>query len=171
MTIIQEAQLPAPSPYVELFDLDTTNIGGGNIFHFTQYLNSASLIIWQTNAYAPVPIQVQGFEWNATTASPPTPTMTISNVQKVILPYIISLGDLVGAKVTRWRTFAKFLDQGTNPDPTQFWKDTYLIQQKTTHDKNNIQYALCSPMDRPGLMLPLRQILKDQGFPGVARSQ
>jgi lambda family phage minor tail protein L len=171
----QELQMFSMSAYVELFDIDTTVIGGGTVYRFTPQSYSAANITWKGNTYTAFPIDVTGFEWSGTSNAPPTPTLTVSNVNKFLLAAVLSLGDLVGAKVTRWRTFQKFLDGQATPDPNaHFTPDIYLIDQKTTHNKEIIQWSLISPMDRQGLMLPKRQILKDEVsssdiyFPGVA---
>lgn len=175
ITFDQEIQSFTTSGYVELFDLDTTVIGGSTIYRYVPQNFSTTAITWQTNTYTPFPIEATGYEWNGTTTAPPKPTLTISNAHKFLLAAVLSLGDLVGAKVTRWRTFSRFLDGQSDADPSaHFIPDVFLIDQKQTHNKQIIQFTLISPMDRQGLLLPKRQILKDQVsnsdvyFPGVA---
>jgi lambda family phage minor tail protein L len=176
-TFIQETQACVTSGYIELFEIDTTNIGGADVYRFTPESYSASVVLWQGNVYSPFPIQVEGFEWNGSTSAPPKPTLTISNVNKFMLAAVIDLGDLVGAKVTRWRTFKRFLDGQVDADSSaHFPPDRLLIEQKAMHDKTMFQWSLISPMDREGLMLPRRQILKDETsigvyFPGVSRTR
>lgn len=134
-------------------------------------------IKWQGTIYTPFPIETTGFINNGTTAAPAKPTLSVSNANQFLLASVLSLGDLVGAKLTRWRTFSRFLDGQSDADPNaHFIPDVFLIDQKTSHTKNAIQWSLVSPMDRQGMLLPKRQILKDQTtssdvyFPGVART-
>jgi lambda family phage minor tail protein L len=153
-----------PGEYVELFEIDTTVIGGGDIFRFIPMgYESVEFVEWQGEQFRRFPIVVDGFEWNATSQAPPQPTLQLSNVNKFVLAAVISLGDLVGAKVTRWRTYAKFLDLGETPDPNaHFPADIYFIQQKSAHTKQMMEWKLSSALDLPGIRLPRRQILKDQ---------
>lgn len=166
------------SGYIELFDIDLTLIGG-DIFRFVPmtYLTvegtdppvlKSKHVLWQGNAYTPMPIQVTGIEYNGTTEAPPTPTMTVSNINRVFRALIISLGDITGATLTRWRTFEKYLDEGAEADDTQhFPVDMYIINQKTEDSKIQIVYSLKSALDMQHVKIPRRQILRDYGFPGA----
>ena len=174
-TFNQELQSFNQSGYVELFDLDTTNIGGGTVYRYTPHTYTTSNITWRGNLYTAFPIEATGFEWSGTSAAPPKPSLTISQGTTMLFSAVLSLGDLVGAKVTRWRTFSRFLDGQLDADPdAHFVPDVFLIEQKVTHNKLIIQWTLVSPMDRQGLLLPKRQILKDEVsssdvyFPGVS---
>lgn len=177
VTFNQELQNFAQSGYVELFDIDTTVIGGASVYHFVHDNYTSTEILWRGNYYSPFPLEATGFEWSGNTSAPPKPTFVVSNVNQFLLAAVLSLGDLVGAKVTRWRTFQRFLDGQSDADPNgHLPTDVYLIDQKVTHNKSTIQFSLISPMDRQGLMLPRRQILKDPTangvfFPGVARTR
>lgn len=154
--------------YIELFDIDATNIGG-TFTYITPNTNGGNKVVWRGNEYIPCPIEGEGFEINKQ-AAPPRPTIRVSNINKLLLASVISLGDLVGAKVTRWRTFRQFLDGEINADPdAHMAKEIYYIYQKTTHNRSEIAWTLRSNMDFENLQLPGRQILRDKGFPGVAR--
>ena len=90
--------------------------------------NDYGRIKWQNNFYYPFPIQAEGFEYNAV-GTMPTPTVSISNLSPdyssnsfytYIRMQIQSLGDIVGAKFTRIKTFLIYLDgsnfsEGYNP--------------------------------------------------------
>jgi len=77
------------------------------------------------------------------------------------------LGDIVGAKITRIRTFARFLD-ATNffnqtppanffPDPNQeLPRDIYYIDRLANENKNFIQYELAQLFEVEGITLPGR---------------
>ena len=145
-----------------------------------------STIIWQGNTYIPAPIQATGFE-NSSRGTLPTPILSISSQsetgtdQLALLRYeILKLGDIIGAKVTRRRTFAKYLDwanftaatsesrfaelpEGYEPDPNaELPKDIYFIERKTSENKNTIQYQLSSILDLEGIKIPQRTIISDK---------
>jgi len=145
-----------------------------------------STIKWQGNTYIPAPIQATGFE-NSSRGTLPTPILSISSQsetgtdQLALLRYeILKLGDIIGAKVTRRRTFAKYLDwdnftaaisesrlaelpDGYEPDPNaELPRDIYFIERKTAENKNTIQYQLSSILDLEGIKIPRRTIISDK---------
>lgn len=159
------------SAFIELFELDATAIGG-TLYRFTPNVSEAGgSMSFAGNLYTAIPIVTTG--WDFTSAgAPPKPTLSISNVNKTLLSAVISMGDLVGATLTRRRTFERFLDGSAEADGTMFLgPDTYVIEQKTQHNKNLITWQMTSIIDRLGMRIPRRQILKDKGFPGVSRTR
>ena len=81
-----------------------------NITIFNSYL------VWQGKHYYPVPITAEGFE-SSTKGTLPQPTLSIASQsetgvdQLALLKHEIKkFGDIIGSKVTRRRTFAKYLD-------------------------------------------------------------
>lgn len=175
MTINSElSKINQDSGLVELFTLDCSSLGGATYYFTSNYYTDGSVVEWQGNTYTFIPIQSSGWETLGSTnqgaATQPTPSITVSNVNKVLLTAVVSLGNIVGAKVTRYRTFQKFLDGQPSADSTQYvGPDVYYVNQKTTHTKNQITFQLINPIDMPGKQLPARQVLKDglYPFPGV----
>ena len=164
----QALNKPALSEYVEMYILDCSNIGG-SIFRFCPATNNGVAVVYDGNTYSPLPIKTEGWEWSSTGA-PPRPTLTVSNVNKFLQGAVQTLGDIVGAKLTRIRTFKQFIDGQPGADiNAKFPDDVYVVEQKTTHNRLEITWVLSSVIDRPGLRLPRRQILRDKGFPGAAR--
>ncbi len=97
------------SPFVELFTLDATALGG-SVYRFTNHPSeSGGPLSFGGQLYQPLPITSSGWDFTST-GTPPKPTLTVSNVNRTLLADVIGLGDLVGAKVTRIRTYAKYLD-------------------------------------------------------------
>ena len=95
--------------------------------------------------------------------------MRLTNVTKLLLPAVISLGDLVGAKLTRWRTFTKYLDGQPTADPTcYFAPNHYYVEMMTNLDEEYLEWQLASRLDREGIRLPREQVLRDVNSPGVA---
>jgi lambda family phage minor tail protein L len=173
----QIQQLSQPTPWVSLFTLDTSILGGG-VFNFTPniYANGTFLSFSGT-VYTPLPMQFSGWEVMASTSgastSMPRPQIAISNADKTLLSVVVSMGDLVGATFTRIRTFENFLDGQPDANTAQFiGPDLYKVAQKTSHTNVQIIWQLTNPLDLPQAMLPARQVLKDPstlsaGFPGV----
>lgn len=120
-----------PSALVTLFEIDLTDViansGNSGItilegtedgilrFHNNLDLFKTSLT-WQGNEYRLVPITAEGFETNSQ-GSLPTPKLSISVTDegipqlRALKKQIFELGELTGAKVTRIRTFVKYLDE------------------------------------------------------------
>jgi phage-related protein len=76
-------------------------------------------IVWQGNRYSAMPIEAEGFEFSGA-GSIPRPTVTVANITSILSSVINSYDDLIGAKVIRKKTFAKYLDSYcyTNGYPT-----------------------------------------------------
>lgn len=161
-----------PDIYLELFDFDATTIPGGTVSYYTNTPTGgdSSPILWKGNNYFPLPFELSNVDTRGDGTAPNRPTISISNVNQYLLAAVLSLGDLIGMKVIRWRTFYKFTDNGTNADPLMhFPADEWIVTKKMAHSKSGIQFEMSSPLDRPGLRLPRKQILRDKGFPGVSR--
>lgn len=111
--------------------------------------------------YLPMPIEAVGFEW-AGTGKLPRPKLRVSNVGRIPAALVIANGGLEGAEVRRIRTFREFLDDGETPDPTAIMgPEMYVIDRKSTHNKQLVEFELASPMDHQGLRLPRRAMLRD----------
>ena len=144
-----------------------------------------SYVVWQGKTYYPAPIQAEGFE-STSKGVLPRPTLSIASQsqtgsdQLALLKHEIrKLGDIINSKVTRRRTFAKYLDvinfptgpttaspilpDGYEPDPyAELPKDIYFIERKTTENKNVLTYELSSILDLEGIKIPKRVIVSDK---------
>ena len=165
----QAVNSPSPGALVELYQIDASAVGGG-IFNFTPMTNDSTLsVTFGGTLYTALPIETDGWAWSAVGA-PPRPVLRVSNVNKFLHYAVLSMGDLVGAKLIRFRTFNQFLDGGAQADASaRFPDDVYIIEQKTAHNKLLIEWTLSAIVDRGGMRLPRRQILRDKNFPGVAK--
>jgi lambda family phage minor tail protein L len=152
----------APDHLIELYILDTNVIGGGSIdyFHAGTATNRWP-IVFQGITYQPFPIEITGFDRTGQ-GTIPKPKASVSNVQGVISATALQFNDLVGAKFTRKRTFAKFLDGSPTADPTQeFPLDIYYVNQKLNENAQLVEFELTTSFDMIGLSLPSRQILQN----------
>ena len=114
-TITSEIQSLAPSALVELFELDTTVYPDGGVFYFHAGTNKVTQpVVWQGKTYQPLPIEASGFELSSK-GTLPRPRITVANVGGLFSAEVIAHDDLIGCKVTRRRTFARFLDSDNFP--------------------------------------------------------
>lgn len=166
--IKSDVQALAAEALVELFVLDATALGG-SITRFHAGTNQLKVsVVWQGNTYSPMPVQAEGFEYTGK-GKLPRPTMRISNVDGLMGAIVDAYDDLIGAVVTRKRTFAKYLDAvnfpgGVNPsaDPSAaFPDDVYAVNRKSSHTKNVIEFELASSIDVQGVKLPRRIMVQN----------
>lgn len=167
--LTQEAQKLAPDALVELYVLDTTMLtniygvpGQGDVFHFCAGAEHDGPVHFGGVVFAPVPIEATGFEWNGQ-GKLPRPKLKVSNLGGGLaggLTY--QYNDLLGAQVTRIRTFARFLDGGSDADATAtFEPDVFVINRKSHQDKNYVEFELAAAFDQANVRLPRRQVLRD----------
>jgi lambda family phage minor tail protein L len=157
MTIKKDIQRLDPGARVELFDLDATSLGGSISYFHAGTDQSTSAIVWQGHSYLPWPVQASGFEYNGR-GQLPTPRMKIANVGGLITALNLAYDDLVGAKLTRKRTFARYLDGEPAADPTAgFPDDVFYVDRKVSENKVFVEYELGSALDVHGVKIPIRQ--------------
>lgn len=177
MSIRADIQSLGTSALIELFVLDTSELPGGSIQRFHAGTNGLlQPITWQEEVYQPLPITAEGFDVTAKGATP-RPKMTVANVNGIFSAEVKQFNDFVGCKLTRKRTFAKYLDgvnfpDGENPtaDPNQhFPDDIWFVERKMSETRHVIQFELASAFDLQGTKLPGRQIIKNS-CPWVYRS-
>lgn len=163
MSIEQDVKQPVTSAYVELFDIDCTNIAGiGVVYRLTPNVNNGSNVLFGGDTYIPYPIQITDYSQKIDGA-PARPRLNISNINKVFGILSFSFEDLIGAKVTYYRTFADYLGQPTkiSASPLKF-----EIARKTAHNMTGMSFELRSHLDKERAVLPKRQMLK-RDFPGL----
>jgi len=188
---VSELQKINPSSIIELFTLtlDNTLHGSTDVQRFhagTNKLDNTD-IIWQGNTYQKFPCQAEGFEFDGASKSIPRPIFTISNILGTITALFATVNavtannDLNGAKFTRIRTLARYLDaenfpknsEGNHinpfgtPDTTQeLPQEIYFIDRKVVENREVVQFELASELDLINLQLPKRVVTRDL-FPGV----
>ncbi len=163
-----EIQKLAPSAVIELFVLDLSLFGQGMVYFHAGTNALQQRVVWQGKAYDAFPIQVDGFEFNGN-GQIPRPKLKVANVTGAITALVLTYQDLVGAKITRTRTLAKYLDAvnfsgGVNPtaDPSaEFADDIYYIDRKSRETRDVIEFELAASFDLEGVNLPRRQIVQN----------
>ena len=183
--IIDDLQGLNPSAIIELFELelDSALHGSQTImtyrFHAGSNLNANGEIIWQGNTYLRYPVEASGFAFQK--GQLPRPEITISNTLSLLTAAMLEVNevtagnDLTGAKVTRIRTLAKFIDNanfsgGSNPYGTpannEFPREIYYIDRKSNENRDVVTFELASVSDLAGIRLPKRQCTRDL-FPSI----
>jgi lambda family phage minor tail protein L len=161
LPITSLVQLPQLDELVELYDLDATNIPGGEVYHFTPMTDgNNSNVVWGGVVYVPVPIQATGFE-TSSEGTLPTPHIKVANVNLAFSALCVQFKDLLGATLTRHRTFKRYLDGQPDADPTsELGRDVYRINQKVYQNKIFVEWELAAVIDQEGRMLPGRTVLQ-----------
>jgi len=176
-----------PSTPISLYELDISEIKknlhlGTSLtipedylrFHNMEVIGQET-IIFRGEVFHPMPIQTEGFEL-ASDGSMPRPTLTFTSLKGItefakiksnfqaLKRCILELENMIGAKVTRIRTFLKYLDPentfegvgqftGTNPELP---RDIYFVNRKIEESKNFIKLELSSVLELENFKLPGR---------------
>lgn len=158
------------SNFEELKDLYGINLGAEPVYRFCPMINGANPIIWQGFAFQPLPIRVEGFE-RKSDGTLPRPKMRIANPDGLFSRILHANEDFINCKVTRKRTFARFLDEenfqnkinpfGESDAGAEFDDDVFFINRKTSEDKNFIELELVSVLELEDAFVPARIILSD----------
>lgn len=108
--ITSQLQKLNPSAIVELFELDLTALGGDIYYFYASGTNGLTQNIqWQGQVYTAYPVKASGFEYT-TNGQIPRPRLFVSNAFGTITSILLAYRNMLGAKITRKRTLAKYLD-------------------------------------------------------------
>ena len=125
---ISELQQTNPSAIIDLYELELVEglhyatgnpLGIETVYrwHSGVAQNSQGELIFNGNTYSQMPIEAEGFDYKGSSqkSSLPRPTLRVSNLLSTVSTILAEINgvtphnDLIGAKVTRFRTMAKFL--------------------------------------------------------------
>lgn len=180
MSLNSDYQKLEPGNEVRLFSVDGTAFGTGEVLRFHSYnvphteaeivtaggdesKLPAKSIWWQGQEYKAWPCQIDGVE-ASTSGSSAQPKFSVANLDGSVTALCLAYDDLLQAKVTIHDTLAQYLDArnfaGGNPaaDATQEKLQVWYIDAKTSETNEVVEFALSSPMDLQGLMIPTRQL-------------
>jgi len=166
-TITSQIQTLQPSAIIELYELDTT-ILGGEVLRFHAGTNKlVQNIIWAGNTYVRFPIAASGFEYTGS-GSLPRPKVQVSNFMSAITTLNLEFDDLMGSKFTRKRTLLKYLDADNFPDgnaeadpEAAFPDEIFYVDRKSMENRDGVEYELAASIDLQGVQLPRRQIIQN----------
>lgn len=163
-TIAAELAKLSPSARIDLYVIDLTPLNGPLIRLHAGLNKLMQPVVWQGEQYVGFPIQAEGFDVRAD-GTQPRPTITASNLYGSLNAAVREYNRLVGARLIRKRTRARFLDAvnfpgGVNPDadPTAaIADDVWVFDRIGNRDKFRISWELANPLDQPGRVVPARQ--------------
>ena len=170
-----ELQSSSPSAIIELFELqlNAAQHGVNETYRFHAGTNMVDNgdVTWAGNSYLRFPVEADGFEYSGQ-GQLPRPKLRVSNVLGNITALLLTLPNgLEGAKVTRIRTLARFMDGinfpgGVNPygppDPTaEFPREVYYVDRKVVETKDVVEFELAAIFDLIGVRAPKRQCVSN----------
>ena len=165
MTIREDIQKLEPGTLVQLFEIYV----GVDVFRFHAGLNAiGGDVVFGGQTYIRFPIDADGFELKGS-GTLPRPRLRVANVTGLVGALVRENNDLVGCKVVRRRTFAKYLDAvnfpgGVNPtaDPSAALPtEVYFVDRKSAENAVAVEFELASAMDVHGVRLPRRQVIQN----------
>lgn len=180
MSLNSDYQKLEPGNTVRLFEVDGSAFGVDDILRFHSHniphteaeilaaegdesKLPAKSVWWQGEEYKAWPCVIEGLE-ASTSGGSATPRLSVANLDGSITALCLAYDDLLQAKVTLHDTLAQYLDarnfEAGNPaaDPTQEKLQVWYIDAKNSETSEVVEFALSSPMDLQGLLIPTRQL-------------
>lgn len=152
-----------PSTMVCIYQIDLKD-KGTYLFHAGENGYHQN-IVFGGQEYQYYPIKVEGFEMQGD-GRLPRPKMTFSNQRGNISMRLDYFNDFTNYRVTRRKTFVKYLDAVnfpnnfnpfTDPDPeASFTDDVFYVNQKTKEDDNIVEFELVSLLELQNSKVPAR---------------
>ena len=178
---VSELQKINPSSIIELFELElSTALHGINTvyrFHAGSNMDANGELVWKGNTYQRFPVEADGFEYTGN-GQLPRPKIRVSNLLGTITGILLTVNattagnDLNGAKLTRIRTLARYIDDanfdgGSNPYGTpdttaEFPQEIYYLDRKVTENRDVVEWELAAAFDLAGVRAPKRQCINNR---------
>lgn len=137
---------------LELFELDLNPLGTDlRIYFCSDNQTNETNIEFDGRIYPVYPIEADGFE--KTTEGLPEPTLIVSNVFSAISGLLLNYDGLRGAKLTRRRILAKYLNNPSRQYPPDIW-----FISRYSDNQLVVKFTLRTAFDLGALELPLRTI-------------
>ena len=164
MSIYGDLQSFKQDAKIDLYIISEGKLGT-ETFHFHSGANEFKQnIVWQGVEYVAIPMEASGFEFNGKQF--PRPKFKVANLDGIITGLVSEFDDLIGCKVTRKQTTARYLDAvnfengNDNADPSQQYpNEQYYITQKTAENKVYIEFELGTILDLSGVAIPVEQCI------------
>lgn len=115
LSLTKEIQSLSPTALIELFVLDMTAAGQGFLYFHAGTNQLVANVVWQGHTYSAMPIEAEGFA-AGTTGTLPRPKIRLANIDGAFSSVVAQYNDLIGYKLTRKRTFQKYLDAVNFPE-------------------------------------------------------
>lgn len=174
--VSEDLKLAHGSGLVELFDFDLSMLGGP-IYHFTpKPTGSLGYITFGGVQYFSFPFEFKSA--NGAEGTLPRMQLTVGAVQNLVFKAaLVQYGSLLGMRMTKRVTYAKYLDGAANANSSmhstpELWICKKLLEQ----GKESVSFEMALPIDAPNIVFPPGQCLKvasanpyDVYCPGLTR--
>lgn len=173
MSFPAEIQKLQTSALIHLYSVDLSEIApelpeGQQVLRFCPMVNElGEAVVWQGLAYTPYPCEADGFGVTSQGA-PPRPLFRALNMNGILTDLCRAHQDFIQAKVTRHRTFARFLDAvnfvagNSEADPDSYYPpDVFRVERKTDENDIYVEWELRWPFDLQGVVIPARAIIQN----------
>ena len=159
MNIRTETDDLSPKNMVSLYTVDGSALGA-SLQYFTPAKDPNDVPVkFGGIEFIPYPVIASGFEMNASGALP-RPTFQFSNINGELGAFVEANKGMIGAVVTRTRTYAKYLDGRPAADPTKtLGSDIWIVARKSQENAISITFECATMFDLEGIQLPLRTVL------------
>lgn len=160
-TITEDLKLNRDSGKIELFDLDLTALGGPVYRVTNQPAGDLGYVSFGGQAYYQFPMEFSGVAIS-TEGSSPRATLRAGTVQNLMLKAALNqYGLLLGMKITRRVTYAKYLDTGSSPNSSYHSvPETWVVSKLVEQNNTSITWECSLPFDMPNVVFPPGQFLK-----------
>lgn len=163
MSILEEFRKSSPSKIIDLLEADFTGIsstplpsGGFYLRYFNDSTELGTNIVWNGLTFTSYPYELKGIEWTGA-GTLPTPRIILSNINGLMTALNLTYDNLLGLKITRYRTMLKYLD-----DPTSsFAPEVYYVDRMVAATNTTCEYELVSALDISSVKLPRRLVIQN----------
>lgn len=150
-----------PDALIELFELELSQ--EATIYFHAGVDEDYTNIEFDGNTYIALPVSMTGLEVSSEGSSA-RPVVQIANVTNVFKSALndesFKFGDLIGTRLTKRRTLAKYLTGGTEEDnPFEFPVSAYIIDRVSGETSLSVEFELASPFDVEGVKIPARNVI------------
>lgn len=158
MALNDEIRKLNPGNLIDLYEIDLNPTGINQILYLAPYSDSAGQdLVFQGQTYQAFPVVFSGFEKKGSGAEA-RPKASVSNYSGILSQYLQQADDFVGAKITRKRTLAQYLNTSTH-DESAYVKEVYYIEQKVSEVATMIEFEMSSALDFLDKKLPGRIVI------------
>lgn len=165
--LMEVVQSLSPGTLLEFYELDLEPLGGSKLRWHNGVNELGQDVTWQGVVYTRYPVEAEGFEKSGQGALP-RPKLRVANITGLVGLLNSEYEDMVGAKLTRRRTFLRYIDAVNfaegNPsaDPNVGFPDEiWFIDRKASQNSILVEYELSAAFDVSGVQLPRRQCIQN----------
>lgn len=170
MSVIGDLQKNYVEGVIELYEITHRS----NTFKVTPFSDNTMSIVWRDagDAFQPFPLEMLDVATSSEGVQP-TPTLRLSNLNKIFASIVFTAGDLAGAQVTYTRVLDSYRFGMPDYDPVNVAKNiisrhVFRVVQTQAVNKQILELRLTTILDQPNLLLP-RGVANQERFAGMRR--